>query len=54
MTLAIEILKDGFEVTYEPYDLDEYDDLVCISDDNVLPIDLTQVKDMDIEDFLTK
>ena len=49
MTLAIEILKDGSEVTYESDDIDEYDDLVCISDDNLPPIDLTKVKDVDIE-----
>ncbi len=49
MTLAIEILKDGSEVTYESDDIDEYDDLFCISDDNLPPIDLTKVKDVDIE-----
>lgn len=42
-------LKDSSEVTYESDDIDENYDLVCISDENLPPIDLTKVKDVDIE-----
>lgn len=48
MTQAIEILKDGTQVCYESDDIEEYDDLVCVTDPDLPRIDLTKVKSMEI------
>ena len=48
MTQAIEILKDGSQVCYESDDIEEYDDLVCVTDPDLPRIDLTKVKSMEI------
>lgn len=48
MTQAIEILKDGSQVCYESDDIEEYDDLVCVTVPDLPRIDLTKVKSMEI------
>ena len=48
MCKAIEILKDGTEVYYESTDIDEFDDLVCVTDPNLPRIDLTKVRSMEL------
>ena len=48
MCKAIEILKDGTEVYYESTDIDEFDDLICVSDPNLPRIDLTKVRSMEL------